>query len=236
MAKLSVVATPIGNMSDITLRAIDVLRTADMVLCEDTRVTHKLLAHHSITTKLESFHEHSAPAKMTRILACLEQGMHLALVTDAGTPCVSDPGARLVAAVRKQLPHVGIETVPGPSALSAFIAISGLTQTHFIFLGFLPHKKGRATVLREIAASARPVVFYESPHRLTRVLGELASLCAEKCVVIGRELTKRYEEILTGTPAQLLDHFNKHPDSVRGECTIMVSTTGSSYYSGSLSH
>ncbi len=223
MATLSIVATPIGNLEDITLRALRILKEADLVLCEDTRVTRKLLTHHHVATRVQSFHEHSTEAKMEQILALLAGGTKIALVTDAGTPGVSDPGATLVAAVRSRLSDVAIEAIPGPSALTAFLSIAGLTQSDFLFLGFLPHKKGRDTMFREIGASTHPVIFYESPHRILRAL---ESLCAhigkDRPLVIGRELTKLYEEVQAGTAEELLLLYTEHTDKVRGEFVVLV--------------
>ncbi|OHB25322.1 MAG: 16S rRNA (cytidine(1402)-2'-O)-methyltransferase [Parcubacteria group bacterium RIFOXYD2_FULL_52_8] len=223
MATLSLVATPIGNLEDITLRALRVLKEADLVLCEDTRVTRKLLAHHGLRPPVQSFHEHSTDAKLAHVLALLSDDKKIALVTDAGTPGVSDPGAVLVRAVRAHLPEVHIEAIPGPSALTAFLSVAGLLQSDFLFLGFLPHKKGRVTLFKEMAISPHPVLFYESPHRILRALESLSQYVdKDRQIVIGRELTKFYEEVHWGTADELLAFFDNHTDKVKGEFVVMV--------------
>jgi len=220
-----VVATPIGNLDDITLRALTVLRSCDTVLCEDTRVTRKLLTHYEIDTPTLSFHEHSGDIKYDKVLELLRDGAHLALVSDAGTPTVSDPGAGLVARVRSDLPDVCIEVIPGPSALVAALSIAGVPADSFTFLGFPPHKKGRQTFFDTLAArtDGLPTIFYESPHRLVKALEALhARLTDHDQVTVCRELTKLHEEVVQGTAACVLDHFLAHPDTVRGECVVIV--------------
>lgn len=221
---LSVVGTPIGNLEDITLRALRVLREADFIACEDTRTTRVLLAHHGISgPALMTFNAHSTDAGRARIIAALAAGKRVALVSDAGTPGVSDPGTLLVAEARTALGDaVRIETIPGPSALTAALAVAGLPVSDFLFLGFLPHKKGRATLLREIAASSRTVVLYESTHRITKLLGELVVAAPDRIVTLARELTKIYEEVRSGTPAELSAYLAANPEHVRGEFVVLV--------------
>ncbi|HLC63809.1 MAG TPA: 16S rRNA (cytidine(1402)-2'-O)-methyltransferase, partial [Patescibacteria group bacterium] len=194
MGKLAIVATPIGNLEDITLRALKVLKEADLVLCEDTRVTRKLLEKYQIKTPTLSYHQHSGKVKSDRILTELESGKAVALVTDAGTPGVSDPGGKLVAEAVASGHQV--ESIPGPSALTAAIAVAGLPLDKFLFLGFLPHKKGRQTLLKGIAESKYPVILYESVHRIGKLLDELPSSAD---IVIARELTKKFETVYRGT-------------------------------------
>jgi 16S rRNA (cytidine1402-2'-O)-methyltransferase len=224
MAKLSVIATPIGNLEDITLRALRTLKEADIVLCEDTRVTKKLLSHFDVHTQTLSFHSQSGKAKTDKIIDLLREGKHVALVSDAGTPGVSDPGEELISDIRAALgEEVTIEAIPGPSALSAALSIAGLKVPSFIFLGFLPQKKGRETVFKEIAASDRAVVFYESPHRIMKALGALAgSLPAERRLGIFRELTKMHEQSVIGSASEVLSYFEANPDKVRGEFVVIV--------------
>ena len=223
MPTLYIVATPIGNLEDITLRAIRILGEVDAILCEDTRVTAKLLQKYTIQKSLISYHSHSKLSKVEKVFELLEEGKDLALVSDAGTPCISDPGVMLVAQVRE---HVGdtvkIVTVPGPSAVISALAGSGLPSSEFLFLGFLPHKKGRETLFKEIAVSERTVAFYESPHRILKALLSLEKFAPEKKVVIARELTKIYEEFVSGTATELLAHFDAHKDSIRGEFVVLV--------------
>ncbi len=221
---LHIVATPIGNLEDITVRALRVLKECDAILCEDTRVTRKLLAHYGIATPTISYHEHSGSAKYEKVLDLFAEGRSLALVTDAGTPGISDPGAQLVAHVRSTSPDVRIEAVPGPSALAAALSISGIISPSFIFLGFPPHKKGRKTFFEEVAACSHPVVFYESPHRLMKALESLVTVLSPASTVsVCRELTKLHEDLVSGTASEVHAHFVAHPDTVRGECVVMVS-------------
>lgn len=222
MGILSVVATPIGNLEDMTLRALRVLGEADVVACEDTRTTKKLLNHYSLTTPTVSFHAHSGVAKVEKILDYLRQGKHVALVTDAGTPGVSDPGSVLVSAAREQVEGVRIEAIPGASALSAALSVSGLSGSEFLFLGFLPHKKGRETRFAEIAQSSRAVVFYESPHRILKTLTSLAQHCPHRRVILARELTKLHETVLIGESAKLLEVMQADTNQQKGEFVGIV--------------
>lgn len=221
---LSVLATPIGNLGDITVRALEALRQADAIACEDTRVTSKLLARYDIKKPLLVYHVQSGRLSATRILSLLGEGKHVVLVTDAGTPGISDPGSELVSLVRDRLGEsVRIETVPGPSALTAAISIAGVPANEFVFLGFLPHKKGRQTLMQEIAGARRTYVFYESPHRFLKALKELSNvLPQDRTVVVLRELTKLFESVRRGSAEELLRHFEAHPKEVRGEFVIVV--------------
>lgn len=222
MATLYIVATPIGNMEDITLRAIRTLKEVDMVLCEDTRVTRKILGHYEISTPTLSYHEHSGSNKIDQIISLLEEGKDLALVTDAGTPGISDPGAYLVQQVRERLPEVNISPIPGPSALSAILSVSGIRAKEISFLGFLPHKKGRETSLSMIAESDHPIVIYESTHRILKTLKCLVEKCPEKSVLLGRELTKKFEELVVGTPAKVLDELEGNIERQKGEFVLII--------------
>ena len=222
MGKLFVIATPIGNLEDMTFRAVRVLAEVDLILCEDTRVTRKLLNHYKIGKPTLSYHEHSTLSKIDHIISLLNDGKNLALVSDAGTPAISDPGAFLVEKIREALPEVVVESVPGPSALTAALSIAGVPVSEFTFLGFLPHKKGRETLFKEIAAAERTSIFYESPHRILKTLESLEKFCGAKKVVIARELTKIYEEVVRGTSAELQKFFEAHPDKVRGEFVVIV--------------
>ncbi|MCR4333484.1 MAG: 16S rRNA (cytidine(1402)-2'-O)-methyltransferase [Patescibacteria group bacterium] len=227
--KLSIVATPIGNLEDITLRALRTLKECDVIYAEDTRVISKLLARYEIKKPLQRLDAAMESKRADQIVERLEAGERVAFVSDAGTPGISDPGARLVAQVRAQLLGAKIEAIPGASALTAALSIAGLDTAEFIFLGFLPHKKGRQTTLKQIAEMVRkdspqggiPVVLYESPHRIEKLLKELEVLGVSR-VTIARELTKIHEEVLSGTPAELLAHFAACPDTVRGEFVVIV--------------
>lgn len=240
MTTLYVIGTPIGNLEDITLRALRILKEVDLVLCEDTRVTQRLLKHYGIFNKqLSTYNEKRSGAKLEKIIEWLKEGKNIALVSDAGTPAISDPGAMLVARVREQLKvrpsgdsrsDLGfkIESVPGPSALTTALSIAGVPISEFVFLGFLPHKKGRETLFKEIALSKRAVVFYESPHRIMKTLASLSShleakLPSGRRVVIARELTKIYEEIVSGTPDELIAYLGSNKEKIRGEFVVIIS-------------
>lgn len=222
--KLSVVATPIGNLEDITLRALRVLKEADVVACEDTRVTKKLLSHFDIHTLVVSFHANSGEKGIEKIIRLLEEGKHVALVSDAGTPGVSDPGLELVSVVRERLGDaVRIDAIPGASALAAAISIAGLRAPSFMFYGFLPQKKGREKFFTEMAEAQRASIFYESPHRVVKMLESLVRILPEgRRIGLFRELTKMYEEALIGTPAELLALLTNDPQKLRGEFVVII--------------
>ncbi len=230
--KLSVVATPIGNLEDITLRALRVLKEANVVACEDTRTSSKLLSHFEIHTPTVSFHTHSGEKGFAKIISLLEEGKHVALISDAGTPGVSDPGQELVSVVRERVPEAKIETIPGPSALAATLAIAGMRAASFVFYGFLPLKKGRETIMKEIAASKRASIFYESPHRIHKSVNLLITFLhkseegggqiSDRRVGIFRELTKLHEESFVGTPTEALNYLESDPNHQRGEFVVVV--------------
>ena len=230
MATFYVIGTPIGNLEDITLRALRILKEVDLVLCEDTRVTRNLFQKYSIGTATMSYHAQSKISKADKILEMLAEGKNLALVSDAGTPGISDPGSMLVTQIRERFAvelengEMKIEAIPGPSALTAALSIAGVPCADFLFLGFLPHKKGRETLFKEIASSQRTAVFYESPHRIEKTLESLVVFLAEgRKVTICRELTKIFEQVVSGTPQEVLAYFTAHQDKVRGEFVVIVS-------------
>ncbi len=223
MSKFYVVATPIGNMGDITLRAIETLKSVDLILCEDTRETKKILDKYGISKPTMSYHAQSKLSKADKIFELLEEGKNLALVSDAGTPGISDPGAMLISQIKTNLrDSVDVIPIPGPTALITALSASGLPIHEFTFLGFLPHKKGRETLFKEIASSKRTIVFYESPHRILKTLESLVKFCPDKKACIARELTKIYEEFKTGTPIEILEYYTKNQDKQRGEFTVIV--------------
>lgn len=223
MVNLYIVATPIGNLKDITLRALEVLKSADLVVCEDTRVTKKLLDKYEIAKPTVSYHMHSKIFRIDDIVEMLREGKNIALVSDAGTPAISDPGSVLIQKAREELgDELQIVPVPGPSALTSALSATGFTDSEFLFLGFLPHKKGRETAFKEIAASERVVVFYESPHRIIKALESLVEFCPEKKIGICRELTKIYEEVKIGVVSELLEYYKMNEDKVRGEFVVVV--------------
>lgn len=225
MSIIRIVATPIGNLEDLTLRALRTLKESDFILCEDTRVTRKLLDHYEIKTPTISYHQHSGDLKVDKIISLLREGKNLALVTDAGTPGISDPGGKLVSILREEFGEgILIESVPGVSALGAAISISGSGFDRFLFLGFLPHKKGRQTMLREIMASDYPVVLYESKHRIVKLLEELEIIRAEQelKIMVARELTKMHESFYSGSAVSILEEIKSDPNNLKGEFVVLI--------------
>jgi len=204
--KLYIAATPIGNLGDISLRAIETLKTVDMILCEDTRVTKKLLDHYQITTPTLSYHQHSDNKKIKEIKELLAQGKNLALVTDAGTPGISDPGNLLISNLRTENPDFIARPIPGACALTAALAISGFPTDKFIFMGFPPHKNKRQKFFKEVAENKYTTVFYESNHRIKKCLDNLKEvLKPDRQVLVCRELTKKFEAIYRGTIEDILN-------------------------------
>ncbi|MCI0532612.1 16S rRNA (cytidine(1402)-2'-O)-methyltransferase, partial [bacterium] len=227
MPTLFIVATPIGNLEDVTFRALRVFKEADVILCEDTRVTGKLLKHYGIATPTLSYHARSGKAKYDKIFDLLHAGKNLALVSDAGTPAISDPGSFLISAVKEEFgDEIKIAPIPGASAVTAALSAGGVPAPSFLFLGFLPHKKGRETLFKEIAESERTVVFYESPHRIMKALESLRQHAPERKITLARELTKIYEEFLFGTAEELLALLLKDKEKIRGEFVVIVDVAG----------
>ncbi len=218
---LYLVATPIGNLEDITLRALRVLKQADVVACEDTRQTQKLLNHYGISARTSSYHEHNEITRSAELVLELEQGARVALVTDAGTPGISDPGYRLVSlAIRHRIPVIPI---PGAAAFVSALVASGLPAEGFQFAGFLPAKGGqRKQTLESIQSSPRTEIFYEAPHRIKETVEDIvAILGGGRHIVIAREVTKMHEEFLRGTAAQVLAALNERGD-IKGEITLLI--------------
>ena len=220
LGTLSVVATPIGNLEDITLRALRVLQECDYILCEDTRVTKKLLKHYEINTKLKRYDAHTSDHVHTTIISELQSGKHIALVSDAGTPGISDPGVRLIEQTRAV--DIPIEAIPGPSALTAAVSIAGCSGNQFTFLGFVPQKKGRETFFTNLEQYPHPVVFFESTHRIVRTLEMLANKYPTRQLMLARELTKLHEEVLSGTPAEVLSTLEHEPVKQKGEFVVLL--------------
>jgi len=218
---LYLVATPIGNLEDITLRAIRVLKQADVIACEDTRQTQKLLSHYGITTRTTSYHEHTELTRAPELVLELEQGARIALVTDAGMPGISDPGYRLITLAIRH--HVPVVPIPGPSAFLAALAASGLPADSFRFSGFLPAKAGqRRTFLQSIRDSPRTQVLYEAPHRVKEALQDVVEvLGAERQVVVAREVTKLHEEFLRGRAGEILRMLSDRGE-IKGEITLLI--------------
>ena len=250
MAVFYVIATPIGNLEDITLRAIRILKSVDIVLCEDTRVTKRLFERHGISTSTLSYHAQSDKTKTTAIFDLISKDKNIALVTDAGTPGISDPGSFLISEIRfhfrKEISksELKIESIPGPSVLTSALSIAGVSSDEFTFLGFIPHKKGRETLLKEIISSERTMVFFESSHRIIKTLqwfdGHLSNFDKDKehlsnsdeniesknnnkKITIVREITKIYEEVMQGSPKEIFDILKTNPEKQRGEFVVIVS-------------
>ena len=223
MGKLYIVATPIGNLSDFTLRAVDILKSVDVIFCEDTRVTRKLLNHYDIQSKIDSYHQHSDNRKVNQIINLLKQGKNIAYVSDAGTPGISDPIGKLVEAIVEEFPNENlVESIPGASALTVALSLSGFNADNFLFLGFLPHKKGKETLLKEIIESKRTIAFFESTHRIVKSLEKLNSLGFQKDrkVVICRELTKKFESIYRGNLEKVINDLK---DGItKGEFVVVI--------------
>lgn len=224
MPSLYLVATPIGNLEDITLRALEALKTVDLILCEDTRVTHKLLSHFAIATPMLSYHQHSRLTKVEEIIRQLEQGKNLALVTDAGTPGIADPGGRLISELLKVLPQLKVVPIPGTSALTALASVAGLPVDRFWFLGFPPVKKRRQAWFQEVITAKYPVIFYEAPYRIIKTLSELEllALTLKKTpqAVVGRELTKKFETIYRGELKSVIEQIQHDP--IKGEFVVII--------------
>jgi 16S rRNA (cytidine1402-2'-O)-methyltransferase len=227
MSKLYIVATPIGNLGDMTFRAVETLKSVDLILSEDTRVTRNLLNHFEIDKPTDSFHRKSNPQKVAKIIEKLQNGQDLALVSDAGTPGLSDPGNELISRVWELLgDEVDVISIPGPSSLTSLISVSGLNMTKFQFWGFTPQKKGRNKFFGKLLESEIPVVFFESPHRLMKNLNLLQELSQEQGIepnlVVGRELTKMFEQIRRGNVSEILEYFEENSDKVKGEFVIIA--------------
>lgn len=220
MSTLYVVATPIGNLNDISTRATDILRLVDLILCEDTRVTRILLDRYQIKTSTLSYHQHSKLKKVEYVIRLLKEGKNLALVSDAGTPGISDPGNKLIEEILTILDSVMIVPVPGSSALAAAASISGFPMDKLLFLGFPPVKKKRKKFFEEVISSKHPVIFYESPYRILKTLRELGIMNQDLRIVLCRELTKKFETIHRGTIGEVLKQVEA--GEIRGEFVVVV--------------
>lgn len=218
---LFLISTPIGNLDDFSFRAVNTICNLDYLLCEDTRRTRILLNHYDLKVSLKSFNAHSEGTKLARVVQDIQKGMQVGLVSDAGTPGISDPGSRLVMACRQE--GIDVVAVPGACAVIAALSASGLDTARFQFFGFLPRKKGKLTrAFKEILAYPGTTICYESPYRLKASLKILVELQPDRKCVIARELTKRFEEYVEGTATQLLEHYAKK--TLKGEIVLMVST------------
>lgn len=223
---LYIVATPIGNLEDITIRALRILKEVDFVFAEDTRTTGILLKKYEIDAKLISYNANNQDRKNEEAIRLLSEGKNVALVSDAGTPGISDPGYSLVRAVRENLKEVRVEPIPGASALTAFVSALGFGTHIWTFYGFLPHKNGRQKILKEIISNKNSSIFYESTHRIEKCIQEIdkiqKDLDMNRKVAIGKELTKMFEDYIIGDTSEILRIFEENPDKKRGEFVVMV--------------
>ena len=215
---LYIVATPIGNLEDMTFRAIRTLKEVNYIFAEDTRVTRKLLNHYEIENTVYRYDEHTKMHQIANIINLLKEGKEIALVTDAGTPCISDPGYELVDAAHNE--GIKVVPIPGASALTAAASAAGITMKRFCFEGFLPKKKGRQTLLKALSEEERTIVIYESPFRIEKTLRDIEQFMGVKEVVIIREITKIYEEVLRGTTTELIEKLAKNP--IKGEIVLLI--------------
>jgi 16S rRNA (cytidine1402-2'-O)-methyltransferase len=219
MSKLYLVPTPIGNLEDITLRAIRILKEVDLILAEDTRTSGKLLKHFEISTNMMSFHMHNEHQQLENVIGKLKNGLQIAVITDAGTPGISDPGFLLTRACLQN--QIEVECLPGATALIPALVNSGFPSDRFVFEGFIPIKKGRQTRFLQLAEETRTLIFYESPHKLLKTLSDFGTYFGEEREIsVSRELTKLYEETVRGTVSEVLNHFKKK--APKGEFVLVV--------------
>ncbi len=215
---LYVVATPIGNLEDMTFRAVRILKEVDYIFAEDTRVTRKLLEHYEIKNTVYRYDEHTKQHQIENIINLLKEEKDIALVTDAGTPCISDPGYEVVDSAHKE--NIKVVAVAGASALTSSLSIAGVSSRRFCFEGFLPKKKGRQTLFKKLAEEKRAIVIYESPFRIEKTLKDIETFLGERSIVIVREITKIYEEVLRGTTKELIEKLQKKP--IKGEIVLII--------------
>ncbi len=215
---LYIVGTPIGNLKDISQRALETLKRVLYIACEDTRVTKKLLSHYEIKTKTKRVDMHSGAKTFRAVLSDLQNGVDVAVVTDAGMPVIADPGNMLVAYIARHDPEISIVTIPGPTALGAALSVSGFPADRFVFYGFAPAKKSRGKFFQEVANTKHTVVLYESKHRIAKTLTQLGDLIGDREVVVARELTKQFETVYRGSISQIMQQLNE-----KGEFVIVIS-------------
>jgi 16S rRNA (cytidine1402-2'-O)-methyltransferase len=218
MGQLFVVGTPIGNLEDMTLRAISTLQNVNLILAEDTRNSKKLLNAHNIDSKMISYHDHSSEKEIKKIVDLLLEGKDLALISDAGTPTISDPGYGLIRECIRN--DITIIPIPGVSSITAAMSVSGLPSDSFTFIGFLPQKKGRLKKINQLQALDNTIILFESPFRLEKTLNQLLEHLGNRTVVVGRELTKLYEEVIRGNLKDIIVHFSK--SKIKGEIVVMI--------------
>lgn len=222
---LSVIATPLGNLGDISKRSLFELSRATLIIAEDTRSIKKLLTLLEIDFSHKQFissHAQSSDSATARAISACGGHEYIALVTDAGTPGISDPGSHFIGLYKEAYPQAQVLPIPGPSAVISALSVSGFPVSHFEFLGFIPHKKGRMTLFSQLPQKAHTVVFFESPHRIIKTLESLKNTLEKRKIFIAREMTKQFETYLTGTSEEMLEHFTRHSEQVRGEFVVVI--------------
>ncbi len=225
MSKIFIVATPIGNLDDFSKRAIETLKEADFIFCEDTRVSRKLFEKFDIKTNYDSYNSHSTEKKKEKVFSFIKEEKNLAFISDAGTPTISDPGVKIISQIYENFSESEFEIIPipGPAAFVSALSVSGFSSSEFIFYGFLPHKKGREKIFKEISQNEKTSVFYESPHRLLKALESLEKFCEKnRKIFVARELTKIYEEKKRGNIFEVKNYFLENPEKIRGEFCLVV--------------
>lgn len=226
MSNFYIVGTPIGNLEDMTFRAVRILKEVDLILCEDVSNAQKLFKHYDINNKASNYFANSKLSKIDNILKILEEGKNIALISDAGMPTISDPGSLLIQKIYEAKDNgldIEIKVVPGATALTSAFSLSGFTGNQFVFYGFLPHKKGRETIFKEILENKKVSIFYESVHRIEKCLESLEKILGDnRKVIVARELTKIHEEVVRGTANEVKKYFNENKDKIRGEFVVMI--------------
>jgi len=226
MSTLYVVSTPIGNLEDITLRAIRTLKEVDLVLAEDTRVAKKLLNHYDIKKDVVRYDEHKHKAMEDMVLEALREGTNIALISDAGTPTISDPGHRLISRIleiKREIPEINVKSIPGPSSLTSALSLSGISADRFVFYGFLPTKKGKETIIKDISEAKITSVFFESPNRIMKTLEMMKKFIDwDRRISVVREISKIHEDVVTGSIREVIDYFEKNQDQIRGEIVVVI--------------
>ena len=217
--KLYIVSTPIGNLDDITFRAVEVLKSVDLIACEDTRRTLILLEKFNLAKKLVSYYNYNERQRAEELISHLKSGKNIALVSDSGTPGISDPGYILIKRAIEE--DIQVIPIPGPTAFVSALVVSGLPMDEFVFVGFLPHKKGRKTKLQRLAQEERTIILYESPHRLLKTLNEILEIFGDREIAVAKELTKVHEEVFRGKVSEVLNKLT--PDKIKGEFVIVIS-------------
>jgi 16S rRNA (cytidine1402-2'-O)-methyltransferase len=221
IGKLFIVATPIGNLTDITLRALETLKEVDLILCEDTRVSGVLLRHYMIKKPLLTYNDHSSESVRNKIIDKLKKGQDIALISDAGTPLISDPGYKLIQEIKSL--DISVHTAPGPCSVIAALSLAGVATDRFMFIGFLPHKRaGKEKIFAEVNSITTTLVFFEAANRLLESLALMESYFSGRNIVVVREITKLFEQTVSGSPVEIIEYYQENPDKLRGEIVLVI--------------